>query len=267
LTEPGRIVLTEETAAAELRQILIIEENPMLRADIRQGLGPQFRLIEVTDGAGGARMAEEIVPDLIITNMALGKVDGAELCRRLKANELTSHVPVVIVSAYNSEICHVRALEAGADDYIVTPFRPSLLRARVDNLLESRHKLRERFHQEITLQPRGVAITQTDAQFLRRLTEVIERHLCDYEFDVEMLAQKVAISRRQLFRKLKAVTDCTASSLIRAMRLQRAAQLLRDSRMTVTEVTYAVGFSDLKHFRTVFRDHFGLSPSEYGKKS
>jgi len=110
-----------------------------------------------------------------------------------------------------------------------------------------------------------VAPNQMDAMFLRRTIETIEQHLADYEFDVEALAKKLAVSRRQLFRKLKAVVDRTPNSLIRNLRLNRAAQLLKESRMTVTEITYAVGFADLKHFRSVFREQFGVLPAEFNK--
>ena len=117
----------------------------------------------------------------------------------------------------------------------------------------------------VTLQPRKLAANQADAQFLRRTLETVDRHLSDFEFDVDTLARKLAVSRRQLFRKLGAITGGTPHALIRSMRLKRAAQLLQESQMTVTEITYAVGFSDLKHFRTVFKEQFGVLPGDYAK--
>ncbi|MDB6021457.1 MAG: ATP-binding region ATPase domain protein, partial [Pedosphaera sp.] len=128
---------------------------------------------------------------------------------------------------------------------------------------ESRRRLRASFHQGITLQPRELAVNQADAQFLKRALAVIEKNLSDFEFDVDALAQNVAVSRRQLFRKLKAVTDMTPKAFIRSVRLKRAAQLLLESEMTVTEITFAVGFLDVKHFRTLFKERFGALPSEY----
>ena len=142
-----------------------------------------------------------------------------------------------------------------------------LLKARVDELLLARSKAHERLGPESTLQPANLAANQADAQFLRRAIETVDRHLSDFEFDVEALAKQVAVSRRQLFRKLKAVTGGTPNALIRTMRLKRAAQLLNESQMTVTEITYAVGFSDLKHFRSVFLEHFGVLPGEYASKA
>ena len=141
------------------------------------------------------------------------------------------------------------------------------LKARLDELLLARGKAHERLGPESTLPPRHLTANQADAQFLRRAIEIVDRHLSDFEFDVEALAKKVAVSRRQLFRKLKAVTGGTPNALIRAMRLKRAAQLLKESQMTVTEITYAVGFSDLKHFRSVFQEYFGVLPGEYARKA
>jgi transcriptional regulator GlxA family with amidase domain len=161
----------------------------------------------------------------------------------------------------------VRALEAGADHYLAKPLSLPLLKARVDELLLARGKAHERLGPESILQPSNLAANQADAQFLRRALEIVDRHLSDFEFDVEALAKKVAVSRRQLFRKLKAVTGGTPNALIRTMRLKRAAQLLKESQMTVTEITYAVGFSDLKHFRSLFLEHFGVLPGDYPRKA
>ena len=207
------------------------------------------------------------MPDLVITELNLPLVDGPGLCRRLKQAEITSHIPVIVVAAHGQTDLHQRALEAGAAHYLATPISLTLLKARVDELLLARSKVPERLGPESTLPPRTPAANQADAHFLRQALETVDRHLSAFEFDVEALANKVAVSRRQLFRKLKAVTGGTPNALIRSMRLKRAAQLLKESQMSVTEITYAVGFSDLKHFRSVFQEHFGVLPSEYARKA
>jgi transcriptional regulator GlxA family with amidase domain len=178
---------------------------------------------------------------------------------------MTSHIPVILLAADDSEAGCMRALEAGVDDYLGKPFRFPLLRARVDNLLENRRKLHEHFQQLQTVQPRELATNQVDAEFLRRVVQIVEKNLADYEFDVETLARQMALSRRQLFRKFKALAGCTPNVFIRDIRLKRAAQLLRDSGMTVSEIIYAVGFSDPKYFRNIFRERFGVLPGEYNK--
>jgi DNA-binding response OmpR family regulator len=247
--------------------VLLVENDTKVSSQISQGLGGAYRVIEARDGEEGLRQARETVPDLVVTELTLPGLDGLGLCRGLKRAELTSHIPVIVLAAHAREDSQMRALEAGADHYLAKPLSLPLLKARVDELMLARSKVHERLGPESTLQPRNFAANQADAQFLRRAIETVDRHLSDFEFDVEALAKKVAVSRRQLFRKLKAVTGGTPNALIRAMRLKRAEQLLKESQMTVTEITYAVGFSDLKHFRSVFQEQFGVLPGEYASKA
>ncbi len=246
--------------------VLLVEDDPKVSSQISQGLGGAYRVIEARDGEEGLRQAQETVPDLVITELNSPRLDGLDLCRRLKRAELTSHIPVIVVAARGQADSQTRALEAGADHYLPKPLSLALLKARVEELLLPRGKVHERLDLESTLPPRNLPANQADAQFLRQALETVDRHLSDFEFDVDALADKVAVSRRQLFRKLKAVTGGTPNALIRAMRLKRAAQLLKESRMTVTEITYAVGFSDLKHFRSLFQEQFGVLPGEYTRK-
>lgn len=251
---------------SEPPQVLLVEASAELRREIAQGLEPDYRVLDAKDGEEGLHKAQETVPDLIMAGIILPRLDGLALCRRLKGTELTSHIPVIVLASSDAEKAQIRALEAGADDFFAQPWRLPLLKARADNLLRSRRHLHELFTLELTPQPRDLAANQVDAQFLRRTIEHVESHLSDFEFDVEAMARKLAVSRRQLFRKLKAVTGCTPNAFLRSMRLKRAARLLQESQMTITEITYAVGFSDLKHFRMVFREQFGVLPGEYSRK-
>jgi AraC-like DNA-binding protein len=195
-------------------------------------------------------------------------MDGVELCRNLKRTELTSHIPVVMISSLTHSDSQTRALQGGADRYLARPINPVLLKARVEELLRTHLALPGCQPGGSESQPAAtvLAANPADAQFLLRATETVDRHLSDFEFDVDALAKMVAVSRRQLFRKLKAVTGVTPNAFIRTMRLNRAAQLLKDSQMTVTEITYAVGFFDLKHFRALFLEQFGVLPSEYSRE-
>ena len=251
----------------ELPLVLLVENDTKVSSQISQELGGGYRVIEARDGEEGLRQAQETVPDLVVTELTLPGLDGLGLCRGLKRAELTSHIPVIVLAAHAREDSQMRALEAGADHCLAKPLSLPLLKARVDELLLAPSKVHERLGPESILQPRNLAANPADAQFLRRTLETVDRHLSDFEFDVEALAKKVAVSRRQLFRKLKAVTGGTPNALIRAMRLNRAAQLLKESQMTVTEITYAVGFSDLKHFRSLFQEHFGVLPGDYARKA
>jgi DNA-binding response OmpR family regulator len=254
-------------ASEELPLVLLVENDVKIGSQINHGLGSAYRVIEARDGEEGLRQARETVPDLVVTELTLPGLDGLGLCRGLKQAELTSHIPVIVLAAHAREDSQMRALEAGADHYLVNPLNVSLLKARVDELLLARSLVRERLGPQSNLLPRSLAANQADAQFLRRAIETVDRHLSDFEFDVEALAKKVAVSRRQLFRKLKAVTGGTPNALIRAMRLKRAEQLLKESHMTVTEITYAVGFSDLKHFRSMFQEQFGVLPGDYARQA
>lgn len=246
--------------------ILVVATQAEVRAQISRGFGGDYRVIEAKDGEEGLRQAQEMVPDLIITELVLPGLDGLGLCRRLKQAELTSHIPAIVLTANGAEDWQFKALEAGADECVAKPVALPLLKARVESLLRGRSRTGEHLGPEGSLPPAEITTNQVDAQFLRRTIETAERHLSDFEFDVEAMARTMAVSRRQLFRKLKAVTGSTPHAFLRAMRLKRAAQLLKESQMTVTQITYAVGFSDLKHFRTVFREQFGVLPGEYSAR-
>ncbi len=259
--------IEEESSMKEPPLILLVQDNADLALNIQQGLGPDYRTIAVKDGSQGLIQAREMLPDVIIAEAALPILNGVELCRKLKNDELTSHIPVILLSAQDSESGQLNALEAGADDYILRPFKASLLKARVDNLQESRHKLQELFKQVKQLYPRDLAANQSDAQFIRRVIDLVEENMADWDFDLEKMAQKLAVSRRQLFRKLHAAAGCSPNTFIRTLRLRRAAQLLAESQLTVTEITYAVGFSDLKYFRNIFREYYGVTPGEYLKRA
>lgn len=250
----------------ELPSLLIIATDQELRQHIGQSFAAEYRITESADGQEGFKVARETMPDLIIADVVLTRNDGIELCSQLKSDDLTSHIPVILLATRGDEQHQLKALEAGVDEFIVKPFRMPLLKARAGNLLESRRRLRERFDYSTKLIPRETVTNQMDLQFIRRVVLIVEKNLSDFEFDVDTLAREISVSRRQLFRKIKAVTNNTPNMLIRSMRLNRAAQLLKESRLTVSEITYAVGFSDLKHFREVFQEQFGVLPGEYAER-
>jgi CheY-like chemotaxis protein/AraC-like DNA-binding protein len=267
--QAGGIAETHATGAgtsegSELPFILMIGEDGELLSQIAAAISNGYSVCDATTPAQGLNAAKENVPDLIVVDgCGLGDA-GVKLCGGLKSDHITSHIPVILLAADHTDETQVRALEAGASEFLVKPLRLPVLKARVGNLLEERRKLHEYFRQLQTVQPREIAGSQMDAEFLRRVVDIVEKNMADYEFDVEKLARQVAMSRRQLFRKFKAVAGCTPNVFVRDIRLKRAAQLLRESRMTVSEIIYAVGFSDPKYFRNIFRERFGVLPGEYG---
>jgi len=205
------------------------------------------------------------VPDLVVVDFDMPGGEPIAFCSRLKHDPITSHIPLILLGGDVSDSTQLKALEAGVADCVAKPFRLALLKARIGNLLETRQRLHQHFQDLKSVQPRELASNQVEADFLRRVVAIVEKNLTDYQFDVVMLARQMAVSRRQLFRKFKAVAGCTPNVFIRDIRLKHAARLLQESNLTVSEIIYAVGFSDPKYFRTVFRERFGALPGEYAK--
>lgn len=246
--------------------LLIVEDNPDMRNYMREVLQSDYNIREAHNGDGGLTMAIELIPDLVISDVMMPEMDGFSLCQRLKTDERTCHIPVILLTARVSQESKMEGLETGADDYLTKPFDAHELRVRVSNLIEQRRLLRERFSREIILQPRQIAVTSMDAQFLERAMNVIEEHFSDPDFTPEKFARQLTMSRMQLHRKLKALTNQTTGEFIRHMRLQRAAQLLTLHSGNVSEIAYAVGFNNLSYFAKCFRELFGRTPSEYANE-
>ncbi len=246
--------------------VLIVEDNAELRRYVRECLEQGYRVAEAADGVEGLERALSSMPDLVITDIMMPRMDGIELCRRLKSDERTSHIPLILLTARASGESKVEALETGADDYIVKPFDARELMVRVRNLIETRRALREKFRENIVLEPAEIPIASGDAKFLQRLMEAIERHMAEPECDTEMLAREVCMSRMQLNRKLHALTGHSTHEFLRVQRLKRGAQLLRHHGENVSQVAYDVGFASPSHFAQAFKAQFGMSPSEYAEQ-
>ena len=190
-------------------------------------------------------------------------MDGMELCARLKDDERTSHIPIILLTARTSESSKIEGLELGADDYLTKPFSTNELNIRIKNLIHQRSLLREKFSRKVTAVPSDVSVVSADEKFLSRAIRVIEDNIADAGFDVAEFTDQMALSRVQLHRKLKALTDLSTTEFIRNIRLKRAAQLLQENHGSIAEVTYAVGFSDPSYFSKRFKELFGMSPTEF----
>lgn len=243
--------------------VLVVEDHPDMRAFLKQELAAEHRVEEAADGAAGFARAVELVPDLLITDLMMPELDGYELVRRLRADERTSHVPIIMLTARASEDAEIEGLETGVDAYLAKPFSARVLRTRVRNLLNLRRLLRSRYADEIWLRPEEIEATPVDRRFLDKVTAAIESGLSDPSLSVESLASAVAMSRSQLHRKLIAILDQSPGALIRGMRLRRAADLLRAGNRTISQIAYETGFSDQAHFTRSFKQQFGCTPSEY----
>ena len=254
-----------ERAKGERPIILVVEDNADVRAYIKDYLVSGFQVAEARDGAEGIEKALEIIPDLIISDVMMPKKDGYEVCRTLKLDEKTSHIPTILLTAKAASENKIEGLEIGADDYLIKPFEPKELLARVKNLIEIRRKLRERFG--TALRPGEITVTSIDDAFLQRAMTVVERHIGDENFSIDDFGYEVGMSRAQLHRKLIALTNQSASEFVRYLRLQRAMDLLKKNAGTVAEVAYSVGFSNASNFAKWFQKLFGMAPSEVRKRA
>lgn len=245
--------------------VLIVEDNADLRRLIISQLEEDYVVVEAANGNDGVRMAEEHVPDLVISDIMMPGMDGYQVCRTIKTEEKTSHIPVILLTAKATTEHKLEGLETGADDYLTKPFNPQELKLRVRNLIQLRKQLREKFSSEMLLKPTEVSVPSMQKVFLEKVTSTIEKHLADEEFSVESLAAEVGMSRAQLHRKLKALTNKAPNELIRSFRLQRAAALIRQDAGSLAEIAYQVGFSSQAYFTRCFVEEFGMTPTDYKK--
>lgn len=258
----------EESKNNNLPRVLIVEDSADMRTYIKQSLEDCYHVLEAAEGKDGLKKGLEIAPDLIISDVMMPGMDGVTLCKTFKNNIYTSHIPIVLLTAKADLESKIEGLETGADEYLPKPFNSHELQVRVRNLIRSRQILRERFteNKKIVLEPKEISITSLDEKFLKNVLAVVEKNLSDSNFRVETLGKELDMDHMAVYRKIKAMTGQTAVEFIRTIRLKRAAQLLRQQKLTVAEVTYNVGFNDLQYFRTCFKKHFGVSPSEYMAK-
>lgn len=264
---------TEDTAEEKPFTILVAEDNAGLRAMIRQDFIRQYHVIACENGRQAWEIAAEQIPDLIISDVMMPEMDGGDLCRRLKTDERTSHIPVILLTAKSSQTDQVTGLETGADVYVTKPFSPKVLILNVRNLLALKESMRQKLSREMT-EDRGQHVSvvtaienniagTADKEFLNRVIQIVEEHISNPDFGVDMLSRKVAMSAPVLYKKIKAVTNLSVNEFIKLLRLKKAAELLLQKEMTVYEVAYAVGYNDRKYFSREFKKQFGKTPSDY----
>ncbi len=257
--------IADKNISDNIPLILIIEDEKDIRNFIKENIGIECNIIESSNGKDGLKKSIEYIPDLIISDIIMPEINGIDLCANLKTDERTSHIPIILLTAKSSMENKLEGLETGADDYLTKPFNISELQVRVSNLIDQRKKLRERFRKELLLEPKDIAVTSADEKFLYRISNLIEKHIADYNFSVDIFAREMGMSRMQLHRKLHAVTGQSASDFIRNFRLKRAAKLLLGNYGNIAEVAYDVGFNNPSYFSECFKKLFGSLPSEYAQ--
>ena len=244
--------------------ILVVEDNYYMREYIKESLDAGYYVEEAINGEQGVKKAEKIIPDLIISDMMMPKMDGHELTRILKNNEKTSHIPIILLTAKSGQENKIEGLETGADDYLTKPFDVKELRIRIKNLIAIRKKLQEKYS-KLETYPQGIEskkISSIDEEFLRRVITVIEKHLSDEGFSTEQFGEELGMSRMQVHRKLKALTGKSAIQYIKTFKLDKARRMIQEKSGNISEIAYSLGFGSPAYFTKCFKEEFGYPPSE-----
>ncbi len=248
---------------SKLPILLIIDDNADIRSFIKKGFGEKYYVYEAENGQKGLELANKFMPNIVITDLVMPVMDGIEFCNQLKSSQETSHIPVVMLTAKTSQEKEIEGLKTGADAYIRKPFDLELLELKISNILKHREELRKRFNRDITLQPNEITVTSSDESFLQNAIEIVEKHMMNSEFSVEMFVKEMNMSRSNLYLKTKELTGLSSSEFIRNIRLKRAVQLLETSDLSVKEIMYMTGFNTASYFSKCFKKQFGVIPSKY----
>lgn len=245
--------------------VLVVEDHADVRKYIKGKLEEHYSVAEACNGSQGLEIARNMMPDLVISDVMMPGMDGFELCKKLKTDKLTSHIPVVLLTARAEDNDRISGLETGADAYIVKPFNSRELNIVVKNQIELRKKLRSKFSDKLVVKPAEITVTSIDREFMKRLMDSVETHIGDAGFSVVQLSGGMNMSVSQLSRKLKALIDQSPQKFIRSVRMQRALELLKGDAGNVSEISWEVGFEDPSYFSRVFKSHFGYMPSDVKK--
>lgn len=257
-----------ETLLAEHEEIiLIVEDNKDVRRFIREQLESDYKILEAGNGLEGIAMSQRTIPNLIITDLMMPEMDGYQFSQKIRSDEKTSHIPIIMLTAKAGLDPKIEGLEIGIDAYLTKPFHVKELQTRVKILIQQRKKLKKQFSTATYFKPSAVAKSSVDQTFLKNAIDIIEKNFCNEDFRVEHFAESLNMSVSQLNRKLNALIDQPAGTFIRSLRLQRSAELLNHTDKTIAEICYEVGFNDQAYFSRAFKKQFGKSPSSYRKLS
>lgn len=260
LSEPEQVSTESEQAI-----VLVIDDHQDIRNYIQSCLADEYKVLTASDGEKGLKVAQEEVPDLIITDRMMPKMDGIQLTKNLKKHTVTSHIPIIMLTGKSSQESRLEGLQTQVDDYLTKPFDVVELKIRLKNLLENRKKWVSNFEQQNEGVRKRAVPKSLEEQFLEKLTTIIQENLSDENFGVEQLGRAIHLDRTQLFRKLKALTGQNPSQFIRVLRLNAAHKLLQSQSASIAEVAFQVGFSNPSYFSRTFKAHFGKTPGAIGK--
>lgn len=257
------VTTTDSRITQHKETILIVEDNDEIRQLLRNYIGSDYKIVESADGREGWETAIELLPDLIICDVMMPIMDGLELTKKLKKDERTSHIPIILLTAKSSHMHQMEGMEMGADSYVTKPFSMELLKLNVRNLLQSRANMRQKFCQQVNLQPQNITVSTVDHTFMTKIIQCVEDRMADQDFGVPELSVQIGMSQPVLYKKIRAITDLSVNDFIKSIRLKKAEQLLSQKVHNISEVSYLVGFNDPKYFSREFRKQYGQTPRVY----
>jgi DNA-binding response OmpR family regulator/nitrogen-specific signal transduction histidine kinase len=243
--------------------ILIAEDNDDLRFYLKDNLLRQFEILEASNGDTALKIIQKYVPDLIISDIMMPGMDGITLCKRVKSDRTICHIPLILLTAKSSEQQQLEGIEMGADDYIIKPFNFQILEAKIANIINLRHNMRQVFKNKLQIEPQDITVTSLDEQFMRKVLGLVEKNIASTDYSIETMSHDLGMSRTLLYKKILALTGKPPLEFLRSLRLKRAALLLAKSQMNVSEIAFQVGFNDPKYFSKHFKNEFGVLPSKY----
>ena len=244
-------------------KLLVVEDNPELRDYLVHYLSRSYKIYTAANGQEGMERCKEKNPDLVISDIMMGKMDGLQFCKALKSTPEISHIPVILMTALASVENKLQGYKIGADDYITKPFEPELLKIRIENILENINKVKKEFGKNPEVAFKELAVSKIDEDFLNHVIELIEKNLDNGAFDMECFAKNLGVSTSQLYRKIKGISGVSPNEFIRTYRLREAAKMIKETALSISEVAYKVGFNDSLYFSKCFKKQFGVSPSKY----
>ena len=281
ILEEDRLVLKEKSLISDLSivekgpfineedskdrpKILVIDDNPEMCSYVRLIFEERFLVLEAENGLLGYKLAMKHVPDLIISDVMMPEMDGVELCRKLKSEISTSHIPIILLTACSLDEQRVEGLESGADDYISKPFSVKILEVRVQNLIDNRKRLKEIYSSDFfSIAASPELENDMDKSFVKKFRQLLHDNYTESELNVEELGREMGLSRSQLYRKIKALTNYSPNELLRIVRLQKSLELINTSELSVSEIAYRVGFTSPSYFAKCFKDYYDKSPTDY----
>jgi len=244
----------------------VVDDNEDFREFIASIFAKQYSIIKAEDGIKALELTLDKLPDIIVSDVMMPRMDGFEFCKAVKQDIRISHIPIILLTAKTGDENKYTGLEAGAEDYISKPFNMDMLQLKVNRIVERQKQQQGQIRNKIDVRPSEIEITSMDEKFVAKAAALIELNIENPDFLVEDLCREMGMSRVYFYKKILALTDKTPSELIRYMRIRRAADLLERSQLFINEVAYKVGFNDPKYFRKYFKEEYGINPNEYKKK-